>query len=100
MRVGGLTRPDRSASRTQPPKGSKLGTRARCLEMMSPTASETGFQMSTIALYTWMVTVLAGLLLLVIWIMEYDREFQSAAATRLPVPLITTHALLGMGGLL
>jgi len=68
--------------------------------MMSCTASETGFQMSTIALYTWMVTVLAGLLLLVIWIMEYDREFQSAAATRLPVPVITTHALLGMGGLL
>jgi len=56
--------------------------------------------MSTLALYTWMVTVLAGLLLLVIWIMEYDREFQSAAATRLPVPVITTHALLGMGGLL
>ena len=56
--------------------------------------------MSTFALYTWMVTVLAGLLLLVIWIMEYDREFQSSAATRLPVPLITTHALLGMGGLL
>jgi hypothetical protein len=56
--------------------------------------------MSTFALYTWMVTVLAGLLLLVIWIMEYDREFQSTAATRLPVPLITTHALLGMGGLL
>ncbi len=68
--------------------------------MMSSTASETGFQMSTLALYTWMVTVLAGLLLLVIWIMEYDREFQSAAATRLPVPVITTHALLGMGGLL
>jgi hypothetical protein len=56
--------------------------------------------MSTFALYTWMVTVLAGLLLLVIWIMEYDREFQSAAATRLPVPVLTTHALLGMGGLL
>jgi len=67
---------------------------------MSSNASETGFQMSTFALYTWMVTVLAGLLLLVIWIMEYDREFQSAAATRLPVPVITTHALLGMGGLL
>ena len=56
--------------------------------------------MDTVALYTWMVTILAGLLLLVIWIMEYDREFQSAAATRLPVPVISTHALLGMGGLL
>jgi len=56
--------------------------------------------MSIIALYTWMATILLGLLLLVIWIMEYDREFQSAAATRLPVPVISTHALLGMGGLL
>jgi hypothetical protein len=47
-----------------------------------------------------MATVLVGLLLLVIWIMEYDREFQSAAATRLPVPVISAHALLGIGGLL
>jgi hypothetical protein len=37
--------------------------------------------------------------LFVIWIVEYDREFQSAAATRLPVPVISAHALLGMGGL-
>lgn len=56
--------------------------------------------MDTIALYVWMVTILAGLLLLVIWIMEYDHEFQSAAATRLPVPVISAHALLGMGGLM
>ena len=32
--------------------------------------------------------------------MEYDREFQTAAATRLPVPLISSHALLGLGGLI
>lgn len=55
--------------------------------------------MDIIALYTWMVTILVGLLLLVIWIMEYDREYQSAAATHLPVPVISAHALLGMGGL-
>lgn len=55
--------------------------------------------MSTVALYTWMVTILFGLLLLVIWIIEYDREFQSAAATRLPVPVIFLHALFGLGGL-
>ena len=55
--------------------------------------------MSTIALYTWMITILAGLLLLVIWIIEYDREFHSAAATRLPIPVISAHALLGMAGL-
>ena len=56
--------------------------------------------MSVVALFTWIATVLLGLLLLVIWLMEYDREFQSAAATRLPVPVIATHALMGMGGLL
>jgi len=55
---------------------------------------------SVIALFTWMVTVLAGLILLVIWIIEYDPEFQSAAATRLPVPVISAHALLGLGGLM
>ncbi len=56
--------------------------------------------MSVAALFTWMVTILAGLVLLVIWIIEYDRDFQSAAATRLPVPVISAHALLGMGGLM
>jgi hypothetical protein len=56
--------------------------------------------MSVAALFTWMATILAGLVLLVIWIIEYDPEFQSAAATRLPVPVISAHALLGMGGLM
>jgi manganese efflux pump family protein len=51
------------------------------------------------ALYAWIATVLVGLLLLIIWLMEYDRDFQSTAATRLPVPVISTHALLGLGGL-
>ncbi len=55
--------------------------------------------MSTVALFTWMATVALGLILLIIWLMEYDRDFQSTAATRLPVPLISTHALLGVGGL-
>lgn len=56
--------------------------------------------MSAAALYTWILTVLAGFILLVIWLMEYDRDFQTAAATRLPVPLISSHALLGVGGLM
>lgn len=56
--------------------------------------------MSVAALFTWMITVLAGLILLVIWIIEYDPEFQGAAATRLPVPVISAHALLGLGGLM
>jgi hypothetical protein len=56
--------------------------------------------MSIAALFTWMITIFAGLVLLIIWIIEYDREFQSAVATRLPVPVISAHALLAMGGLL
>ena len=56
--------------------------------------------MSVAALFTWMVTILGGLTLLVIWIIEYDREFQTAAATRLPVPVISAHVLLGIGGLM
>ena len=32
--------------------------------------------------------------------MEYDRDFQNEAATRLPIPVISTHALLGLGGLM
>ena len=56
--------------------------------------------MNIAALFTWMVTILAGLILFVIWIIEYDREFQTAAATRLPVPVISAHVLLGMGGLM
>jgi hypothetical protein len=56
--------------------------------------------MSVASLLAWTVTVLAGLVLLVIWLMEYDRDFQTAVATRLPVPLVSTHALLGLGGLM
>jgi hypothetical protein len=55
--------------------------------------------MSIAALFTWMATVLAGLALLVIWLMEYDRGTQRSAATRLPVPVISAHVLLGLGGL-
>jgi hypothetical protein len=55
--------------------------------------------MSIAALFAWLLTIFGGLILLVIWIIEYDSEFQSAAATRLPVPVISAHALLGMGGL-
>jgi manganese efflux pump family protein len=56
--------------------------------------------MSAASLFAWIATVLVGLMLLVIWLMEYDPQFQSAAETRLPIPVISTHALLGMAGLL
>jgi hypothetical protein len=55
--------------------------------------------MSTAALFTWMATIAAGLVLLVIWIIEYDHDFQSEARTRLPVPVISFHVLLAATGL-
>ena len=55
--------------------------------------------MALIALIAWLCTVSMGLYLLAIWLIEYDREFQSAAAPRLPGPVIGTHALLAFGGL-
>jgi hypothetical protein len=55
--------------------------------------------MGTAAFFAWMGTVLGGLVLLLIWLMEYDRDYQTVAATRLPVPVISAHALLGIVGL-
>ncbi len=55
--------------------------------------------MSTIAGITWLAAVLAGLLMLAIWLIELDRDYQRRAATRLPVPVLSAHALLGLGGL-
>ena len=55
--------------------------------------------MSAAALFTWMATMAAGLVLLVIWIIEYDSDFQSSARTRLPVPVISLHVLLAATGL-
>jgi len=54
---------------------------------------------SLIALVTWIMTAGGGLYLLSIWLIEYDKEFQSVAATRLPPAVLTTHALLAIGGL-
>lgn len=55
--------------------------------------------MSVVALISWTVTGGLGLFLLAIWLIEYDRDFQRAAATRLPVPVISAHALLAVAGL-
>lgn len=55
--------------------------------------------MGIVALVTWLVTAGAGLYLLAVWLIEYDREFQRSAATRLPVPVLGGHALLAISGL-
>jgi hypothetical protein len=54
---------------------------------------------SVFALIAWIVTALAGLFLLAIFLIEYDPDFQRAAATRLPLPVLSGHVLLACGGL-
>jgi hypothetical protein len=56
--------------------------------------------MGLIALIAWLTTAGAGLYLLAVWLIEYDRDFQRAAATRLPIPVLGGHALLAVAGLL
>jgi hypothetical protein len=55
--------------------------------------------MPVIALITWIITALGGLYLLAIWLIEYDPDFQRAAATRLPIPVVSGHVLFALGGL-
>jgi hypothetical protein len=55
---------------------------------------------SLFALISWIATASIGLYLLSIWLIEYDKEFQAAAATRLPPPLLGAHVFLAFGGLL
>lgn len=51
--------------------------------------------MGAVALVSWLITAGFGLYLLAVWLIEYDREFQTTTRTRLPVPVITGHVLLG-----
>lgn len=55
--------------------------------------------MPVVALITWIITALGGLYLLAIWLIEYDPDFQRAAATRLPIPVVSGHVLFALGGL-
>jgi hypothetical protein len=54
---------------------------------------------SLIALVTWIMAAAAGLYLLSIWLIEYDKDFQAVAATRLPPPVLAAHVSLAGGGL-
>jgi hypothetical protein len=55
--------------------------------------------MGVVALVSWLITGGFGLYLLAVWLIEYDREFQTTTRTRLPVPVISSHVLLAVGGL-
>ena len=52
--------------------------------------------MSFIALITWFAAVVAGLCLLAIWLVEYDK---SDVASHLPRTMVSAHALLAVSGL-
>ena len=56
--------------------------------------------MSVIGLITGVVAAGFGLYLVSIWLIEYDQDFQSATATRLPPPLLAGHVLAAVTGLL
>jgi len=56
--------------------------------------------MSIIALATWITAAGGGLYLLSIWLIEYDKEFQATAATRLPPLVLISHVTLAGGGLI
>ena len=55
--------------------------------------------MSLLALATWITAAAGGLYLLSIWLIEYDKDFQAVAATRLPPAVVAGHVLLASGGL-
>jgi len=56
--------------------------------------------MSIVALITWIMAAGLGLYLVSIWLIEYDKEFQQAAATRLPPAVLVSHVALAGGGLI
>jgi hypothetical protein len=56
--------------------------------------------MGIAALILWLSTAGGGLYLLAVWLIEYDHEFQAAAKTRLPIPVISGHVLLALAGLI
>jgi hypothetical protein len=51
------------------------------------------------ALISWLITASGGLYLLVIWLIENDSASRGAAASRLPLSVVSGHALLAAGGL-
>ena len=55
--------------------------------------------MGVACLFMLLLTAGFGLFLATIWLIEYDKDFQAAAATRLPPVVLTSHALAAVGGL-
>jgi hypothetical protein len=55
--------------------------------------------MAYVALITWFATILAGLYMLAVWLIERDVTDSGAADSRLPAPVIFTHLGLAVTGL-
>jgi hypothetical protein len=55
--------------------------------------------MGIAALVCWFVTALAGLYLVAVWLIENDVDEHGTVASRLPGPVIVTHVLLALTGL-
>ncbi|HUB41309.1 MAG TPA: hypothetical protein VMA72_20895 [Streptosporangiaceae bacterium] len=55
--------------------------------------------MSLFALATWIIAAAGGMYLLSIWLIEYDKDFHSVTATRLPPAVLFGHVLFAGGGL-
>jgi hypothetical protein len=56
--------------------------------------------LSIVALITWIMAAACGLYLVTIWLIEYDKDFQSAARTRLPPAVVIAHITCAGGGLI
>jgi hypothetical protein len=56
--------------------------------------------MRFVALLVWFVTALWGLYMLAVWLIENDATSQDSAASRLPLPVILSHVVLAVSGLL
>jgi hypothetical protein len=54
--------------------------------------------MAYVALISWFVTLLPGLYMLTVWLIENDVTDRNAPASRLPTPLIFTHLTLAVTG--
>ncbi len=55
--------------------------------------------MSFAALITWSAAVLAGLYMLTVWLIENDVSGRDTAPSQLPVPVVFSHLLLAVTGL-
>lgn len=58
-----------------------------------------GMSISVISLITWIMAAGCGLYLVSVWLIEYDRDFQSTARTRLPPAVLGAHVTFAAGGL-